>query len=142
MNETPPETICPSAQPDMRDARVFGLIDGTPEAPRVAYLRSDAVITLDALPDLHGLQPGHVFRIAAACEQSGCVHFDGRHCSLVRRIVEQLQPVVDVLPPCQIRAGCRWYAEQGAAACHRCPQVVTYASESQSELVAAARAKD
>lgn len=138
MAKPPLETTCPSAQPDMRDALVFGVINGTPAEPRVAYLRRDAVVALDALPDLGGLQPGHVFRIAAKCEQSGCVHFDGQQCALARRIVDRLDAVVDTLPPCQIRATCRWYAEQGAQACYRCPQVVTYAAEDQTALVAAA----
>lgn len=138
MARTNSETTCPSAQPDMQDALVFGVINGTPTEPRVAYLRRDAVVPLDALPDLHGLQPGHVFRIAAKCEQSGCVHFGNGRCALAQRIVDQLDPVVNTLPPCQIRATCRWYAEQGAEACYRCPQVVTYAAEDQNALVAAA----
>jgi len=29
---------CPSAQPDMEDARIIGMLSGTPEEPRVAYL--------------------------------------------------------------------------------------------------------
>ncbi|WP_313917537.1 hypothetical protein, partial [Tahibacter sp.] len=65
MAKTIPQSTCPSAQPDMRDALVFGVINGTPTAPRVAYLRRDAVVPLADLPDLRGLQPGHVFRIAA-----------------------------------------------------------------------------
>jgi hypothetical protein len=36
-----------------------------------------------------------------------------------------LPEVVDILPACQVRRSCRWYAEQGGAACRRCPQVVT-----------------
>jgi hypothetical protein len=138
MAKTIPQSTCPSAQPDMRDALVFGIINGTPTAPRVAYLRRDAVVPLADLPDLRGLEPGHVFRIAATCEQSGCVHFESSQCALARRIAAQLQPVVDTLPPCQIRAGCRWYAEQGAAICYRCPQVMTFATEDQPELTAAA----
>jgi len=31
----------------------------------------------------------------------------------------------DGLPPCLIRASCRWYAERGAAACRACEYVVT-----------------
>ena len=45
--------------------------------------------------------------------------------TLAQRIVETLDPVVDALPSCLVRASCRWYAEQGAQACFRCPQVVT-----------------
>ena len=41
------------------------------------------------------------------------------------RVAHQLEPVVDTLPPCQIRSTCRWFAEQGRQVCLRCPQVIT-----------------
>ncbi|NCS45084.1 MAG: nitrogen fixation protein, partial [Microcystis aeruginosa BS11-05] len=33
--------------------------------------------------------------------------------------------VTDILPPCRIRQNCRWWLQEGKAACLRCPQVVT-----------------
>lgn len=36
----------PSAQPEMAEARIFGVLSGTPEAPRIAYLQ--AGISIDA----------------------------------------------------------------------------------------------
>jgi hypothetical protein len=33
--------------------------------------------------------------------------------------------VVDSLPPCTIRKECRWFAQEGAAACMRCPEITT-----------------
>jgi len=36
-----------------------------------------------------------------------------------------LPPVVDSLPPCTIRKECRWFAQEGAAACMRCPEITT-----------------
>ncbi len=129
------ELTCPSAQPDMEGAQVFGVITGTPEAPRVAYLQGEATVDLTQPEALGGLQPGHVFRIGARCEESRCQHFDGSRCMLARRIATQLPTVVDVLPRCRIRSTCRWFAEQGGAACLRCPQVVTLASEDMPALV-------
>jgi hypothetical protein len=126
----------------MADARVFGVIEGTPEQPRVSYLKKEAIVDLAHLPPLDGLQPGHIFRIAAICEKGLCKHFTGQSCSLAKRIVDQLPPVVDALPPCQIRPSCRWYAEQRAAACHRCPQVVTFASTDMVGLVGVASARE
>ena len=35
---------CPSAQPDMAEARVIGVVSGTAEAPRIAYLKAEAVM--------------------------------------------------------------------------------------------------
>jgi hypothetical protein len=130
---------CPSAQPDMEGARVFGVISGTVQEPRVAYLKAEAVVTRAMLAKAAPADPTHVFRFAAACEEARCVHFDGRRCLLAGRIVEKLDPVVDALPPCLIRPTCRWYAEQGAAACYRCPQVVTLIPKAEDRLNQAAR---
>jgi hypothetical protein len=116
---------CPSAQPDMQDARVFAVIGGSEGSPRVSYLRESPALDEKLVRRLGVVQPTQVFRFAARCEEARCAHFDGQHCTLAQRIVETLDPVVDALPSCLVRASCRWYAEQGAQACFRCPQVVT-----------------
>lgn len=109
----------------MQDARVLGLLTGSAEEPRVAYLPPGVGIDVELAKSLLPLAPTQAFRFAAKCESSRCVHFGDGRCSLAERIVQQLPEVVDALPPCQIRSGCRWYAEQGGAACRRCPQVIT-----------------
>ncbi len=68
---------------------------------------------------------GQVLRIAADCAQDACRHFHDDACHLVRRVVDLLPEVVAELPACNIRRDCRWWAQEGAAACHRCPGVVT-----------------
>ena len=118
-------TDCPSARPDMTRARVFGLIGGSPAAPRVAYLSKHAVAAAFVLKDLGGIDPGKIYRFAAACAEHRCTHYDGAHCSLAERIVTTFLPVVETLPACEIRSACRWHAEQGDAICLRCPEVVT-----------------
>ena len=125
MTRSPTDLLCPSAQPDMEGARIFGVLSGTPEEPHVAYLKPGVEIDGDVAQHLGSIAPTQVFRFAAKCEQGGCCHFAGGQCSLAQRIVTQLPEVVDLLPACQIRAGCRWFAEHGGAACRRCPQVVT-----------------
>ena len=117
--------LCPSAQPDMAQARVIGIINGTPEVPQVAYLEPGVVVDVTLSSQLGALDPTHVFRFAATCETQRCTHFDGKRCSLAQRIVAQLPEVVNILPVCQIRRECRWYAEEGGNACRRCPQVIT-----------------
>lgn len=116
---------CPSAQPDMPGARVFGIVLGTSEEPQVEYLDAESKINLSRSAAVGKIRATEAFRIAAICETSGCAHFDGRHCTLAQRIVNELPPVVDALPPCTVRASCRWFAEQGTPACLRCPQIVT-----------------
>jgi hypothetical protein len=133
----PPEDtkpLCPSAQPDMEGARVFGVIAGTPEAPRVAYLTKGTTVDPATYTGLEGVGPTHLFRFAARCEEARCVHYGGGRCALADRIAKKLDPVVDSLPPCLIRPECRWYAEQGGDACLRCPQVVTMIPKADDSL--------
>lgn len=116
---------CPSAQADMPGARVFGIVLGTKHEPQVAYLAVKSKVDLSRLLANGMVKPTEAYRIAATCETSRCAHFDGRRCTLAQRIASELPQVVDTLPACTVRATCRWYSEQGAHACLRCPQIVT-----------------
>jgi hypothetical protein len=151
------ELACPSAQPDMEKASVFGVVLGSVDAPRVAYLEralpvEDAVSALAAAGGGAGSVSGTgtgggggigagatmVFRVAATCETSACVHYSGSCCTLAARCDEQLEAVVAMLPRCAIRSRCRWFAERGSSICHRCPQVVTLnGPESADEMLRA-----
>lgn len=119
------DLLCPSAQPDMEDAVVLGVVDRQSGEPRLAYLNASAPVTPELLQAAEPAPPLTVLRFAARCEHRQCTHFDGNACSLAVRIVENLEEVSDALPPCTIRRNCRWFAEQGRPACLRCPQVVT-----------------
>lgn len=124
---TAPETLCPSAQPDWPAARLFAVVGGTPDRPETAYLDQAQPVTQELL-DLAGpVAPAEVFRFAAPCVGSACGHFDrGEHkCRLAEKTVRLTSSVVDVLPHCSIRKTCRWWQQEGPAACRRCPQVVT-----------------
>ena len=65
------------------------------------------------------LDPTEIFRLAAPCQTHHCPHFDGSDCGLATRIVQIMPAVVDQLPPCQIRHECRWFRQEGGAACLR-----------------------
>jgi hypothetical protein len=71
------------------------------------------------------LKPTEVFRLAATCAEHRCPHFDGADCQLATRIANMLPAAVDSLPPCLIRKECRWYTQEGEAACRRCPEITT-----------------
>lgn len=116
---------CPSAQPDMEDAQVLGVVRHSNSERRVSYLNGLAPVTQQLLDAVAPAQTGEVLRIAARCEASRCGHFDGQTCTLGARVAALLPEVVDRLPPCTIRRSCRWYSEQGAPVCLRCPQIVT-----------------
>ncbi len=129
---------CPSAQPDMQDARVIGVVSGSAAAPRIAYLKAEAVMPAAQVAMTGAVAAVEVFRFAARCEEQRCAQFAGGRCSLGQRLVDGLDAVVGSLPPCTIRATCRWFAEQGAPACLRCPQVVTLIPQGSDRLSRAA----
>lgn len=117
--------LCPSARPEMEGSVVFGVILGTSEEPRLAHLVKPKPVTEELLALSEPVAPTEVFRFAASCAGNGCQHFDGAKCRLATRIVEGLAPVAEELPPCSIRSSCRWWQQEGKAACMRCPQIVT-----------------
>ena len=124
---TDQQTFCPSAQPDWEGAKVFGVVGGTPDAPVTAYLATPEPVT-PALLDLAGpVEPAEVFRFAAPCACSGCGHYSSEEskCRLAEKTVRWVPVFSENLPVCSIRADCRWWKQEGRAACMRCPQVVT-----------------
>ena len=130
--------LCPSAQPAMAGSMAFGVVTGTAEEPRVAWLEKPVPVTDDLLALTGPVPPTQVLRFSAPCQESACCHFDGKDCQLATRLV-QLMPLVDsTLPPCKIRQDCRWFVQEGRRACARCPQIVTYSVNPTEELSLAA----
>ncbi len=121
-NKTP---LCPSARPEPGESVVFGVIVGEVKQPRVAYLKEPQPVTDELVAKASPVTPAEIFRTASPCAKSGCQHFDGQDCRLAMRIVDNLAGVVEELPPCSIRRDCRWWQQEGKAACMRCPQVIT-----------------
>ena len=117
--------LCPSAQPGMDNCRVLGVVQQDGPTPRLVYLDELLPATDDVLAMSAPLKPTEVYRLAATCAEHKCPHFDGADCRLATRIVQILPAVVEALPPCTIRKDCRWYSQEGAAACRRCPEVTT-----------------
>ena len=119
------EILCPSSRPQVKDSKVFGLVNGTVEKPRVTYLKSAQPVTNELIALTKPVTPTEVFRIAAPCAASGCRHFDGANCNLATKLVNEFSIVEEELPSCSIRQDCRWYKQEGKAACVRCSQVIT-----------------
>src|SRR4051812_11836908 len=137
---TPRQTMCPSAQPDWEGSKVIGVVGGTAEAPQVAYLAEPTPVTDELLALARPVTPTEVFRIAAPCANTGCGHFSKEQskCKLAEKIVRWAPMVVEKLPACSIRPDCRWWQQEGRAACMRCPQVVTDRLQSPEALAKAA----
>lgn len=121
---TAPPPFCPSAQPEMAGAVVFGVVGGTSAEPRVGYLTERLPVSGELLALTGEVGPTEVFRIGAPCAGGGCRHFDGASCRLASKLV-QLAPAGAALPACALRPDCRWWRQEGKAACMRCPRVVT-----------------
>jgi hypothetical protein len=130
--------LCPSAEPNAKGSLLFGVVGGTVEHPRLSYLTEPQPVTPELLALAGPVRPTEVFRFAAPCAQHQCQHFDGSACKLIRKIVRLVPPVLNGLPPCRLRPQCRWWQEEGAAACMRCPLVVTENYQPNDELRLAA----
>jgi len=115
---------CPSAMEDNEDALVFGVVGGTAERPQVAYLTAPQPLTQEIRQLCSPATPAEVLRIATPCVRYRCIHFEAENCTLAQRIIRILPPVVDQIPACKLRPDCRWWVQEGKAACLRCPQVV------------------
>jgi len=129
---------CPSARPQQQGAVVFGVRTASDSAARIGYLSQAVPVTPKVLELAEPVSPLEVFRFAAPCAESGCVHYADDKCGLASRIVEQAPVAVSIAPACPIRSKCRWWAQEGVNACRRCPQVVTRESGSNESIAGAA----
>ena len=125
MTENDASPVCPSAQPDWDGSIVIGVVGGTAEEPQVSLLTNPLPVTEELLGLSSPVTPTEVFRFAAPCLCAGCVHFKDASCRLAERVVKMLPKAAERLPVCAIRPRCRWWQQEGPAACVRCPQVVT-----------------
>lgn len=129
-----PALKCPSAQPGMGDVQVLGVISRDAGQPGLAYLDEPVAATPELMALAAPVAVSEVFRLSARCEESKCTHFDGARCQLAVRIAKLLPEAVDTLPACNIRRDCRWFRQEGRAACLRCPQIVTGNPEADERL--------
>lgn len=116
---------CPSAQPDMDEALLFGVLTETPEGSVVGYLDRPVAASEWAKKTAGTLDPTEVFRFAAPCAEDKCMHFNGSECSLAERITQVPVAIRLRVPKCAIRPRCRWWRERGVEACRRCPVIIT-----------------
>lgn len=117
--------LCPSAQPGMDACRILGVVQHEGPTPRIVYLNQILPASDEVLAMAAPLRPTEVFRLAATCAEGKCPHFDGSDCRLATRVAKILPAVVETLPPCIIRKECRWFSQEGGAACLRCPEITT-----------------
>lgn len=115
--------VCPSARPEMPGSVVLGVFREIGGEEVLHHLAEPVAATAGVLALARGAPLADVFRFAAPCAGDQCAHFDAGLCRLAGKIVEAVPAAARALPPCRIRAECRWYVQEGKAACLRCPLI-------------------
>jgi hypothetical protein len=118
---------CPSAQPGMDDVFVLGVIEVAGGRSKVAYLEERVPFTPEIAALAGPVSPTRVMRLAARCEENRCVHFGDGKCGLATRIAAMSGSDSLNVPACTIRNTCRWFRQEGIAACRNCERVETEA---------------
>ena len=126
-NEPKKTLFCPSAQPGLTRSVIFGMVsENDASESQVSYLDRLAQVTQGTILAAAGpVRLTSLFRFAAPCEQSGCRNWSGNSCRVAERLVQILPVMPAHVPDCPLRGTCRWFDQEGSAACLRCPQAVT-----------------
>jgi hypothetical protein len=135
---SPDPLLCPSASADAEDAVVLGVILGLVDEPRLHPLERPVRVNEAIRQATAPLPPTRVLRLAAVCQRHECRHFSDDRCAFAAKAVRLLPEVAESLPFCTIRGRCRWFAQEGSAACLRCPQVVTHVANPRPPMARAA----
>lgn len=97
-------------------------------AGRVANLVT-AIPATPAVLAAAGPEPERKFRFSAPCAEGACRQWQDNQCSLIGRIRAAVEPEAQArLPVCAIRGTCRWFKQDGRAACAVCVYVSFNAS--------------
>ena len=134
----PARLLCPSVTPpDTRDAATLEVWleraarSGQPILTLATREDESAALQYAASPtptNVGDLQSEAPPRLAGDCARRNCYYFAAERCELAASVARHMPPSEQKsLPRCQIRARCRWFAQEGAAACARCPEVTTQA---------------
>src|ERR1700686_4957584 len=119
----PDRLSCPSAEPNQNASAVIGVVGAKDGSAQVSLLPQP--VPLDSVAHLipDTIRVTEVLRLAGPCAEQRCSHFSDQRCTLASRVVARLPEVIDRLSPCGLRPSCRWWHQEGPAACHRCPQI-------------------
>jgi hypothetical protein len=129
---------CPSARPEMPEAVVLGVVREVDGWAFVHHLAEPLPVTPLLLALAGDAPAGQVFRFAADCAGDACTHFDGETCRLATKLVRASLDKTATLPPCRIRKDCRWYMQEGNAACFVCPLILSETATPSADLAQAA----
>lgn len=117
---------------------VLGVVRERDGWPFVHHLAEPLPVTPAVLALAGDAPPGQVFRFAANCATDACAHFDGENCRLAAKLARAPLERARTLPPCRLRADCRWYVQEGSAACFVCPLILSETATPSAALAEAA----
>lgn len=116
--------LCPSAVAKP-GAELFGVQNAL---GHIEYLDKPIVINKTFLETARqGRSPEERFRFASNCIKNGCGHWTGQEtgCGLIDKVVDAMNRNAEAKQvACVIRDRCRWFHQQGAAACANCDEIV------------------
>ena len=140
----PDVLLCPSAQPQLSGSVIFATVGDSGEQPQVRFLKTPVRVTENNLVAFASstVRPTEVFRFAAPCSRGACRNWSGHACRVAQRLVQITPADVSDLPSCSLRMHCRWFRQEGAAACSRCSLVVTDDLGFEAELNSRQEATD
>jgi hypothetical protein len=120
--------LCPSAPPTP-GAKLIGVVE---ESGRVVNLTMPLTINKDFVETAKANGPiEQRFRFSLLCAEGRCGYWTGLECGLIEKLCQAINSTDSdqPLPPCAIRARCRWWRQRGRDACSVCPFVVTGSKE-------------
>ncbi len=121
---------CPSStcEPGVRLIGIVGE-DGKVGNLATSLVADEDFVEKTAADQNDGVPAERRFRFSGACAEEKCNQWTGSACGVVGRVMDHLvSQAVETngaMPPCTIRADCRWYHQRGSEACGACVFVVT-----------------
>jgi hypothetical protein len=128
--ETNQNKTCPSALGQV-GSNLLGVVN---PSGTVGFFEEPIEVTQEFLNDAGDFDNiERRFRFSNKCVQSGCKQWTGTACGVIKAVLAlDAIPANNDLPDCSIRSNCRWFFQEGAAACNGCRYVVTNVSEQTS----------
>ncbi|MCP5088939.1 MAG: hypothetical protein GY952_19325 [Rhodobacteraceae bacterium] len=129
------DVSCPSA-PCAPGATVIGAVG---EDGKIHHFKTAMIVDADFVERAsRNGPPEKAMRFSDKCQTLDCENWDDERCGVVDRVMKLMQapeapPPEPDLPPCVIRATCRWYTQVGEEPCHICAYVITDAREVAAE---------
>jgi hypothetical protein len=112
--------ICPSGRCQAGSA-LLGIL-----GPGGSVIFTPGLPALDEVQAAQFAQKGgsSSFRFSESCQDSRCLNWQNERCEVASAAVIRNDDLPTNLPACGIRARCRWFAQEGRAACGACPMVM------------------